>query len=74
MSASEPAPRVLVVDDEPAIRELVAQALQREGYRVATHDDGHMALADIQEGDVHVLLTDLKMPRMSGLDLIRAAK
>ncbi len=74
MSAPGLAPRVLVVDDEPQIRDLVAQALRREGYRVTTHDDGHRALADIQDGDVHVLLTDLKMPRMSGLDLIRAAR
>lgn len=67
-------PRILVVDDEPQIRELVAQALRRDGYRVSIHEDGHTALEEIQGGEISVLLTDLKMPRMSGLELIRSAK
>ncbi len=67
-------PHVLVVDDEPQIRELVSTALRREGYRVTVRPDGRAALADIREQDVSILLTDLKMPRMNGLDLIRSAK
>lgn len=65
---------ILVVDDEPQIRSLLAMALRREGYRVTVREDGIAALPDIERGDVSVLLTDLKMPRMGGLDLIRAAK
>jgi response regulator RpfG family c-di-GMP phosphodiesterase len=66
--------RILVVDDEPQLRTLLAMALEREGYRVTTREDGLAALADLADEDISVLLTDLKMPRMGGLELIRAAK
>lgn len=69
-----PPARLLVVDDEPQIRDLLAEALRREGYRVRVAGDGRTALAEVQRGGVSVLLTDLRMPEMSGLDLIRAAK
>lgn len=65
---------LLVVDDEPQIRELVATALRREGYRVTVQPDAETALEILRTEDVHLLLTDLKMPRMNGLDLIRAAR
>jgi response regulator RpfG family c-di-GMP phosphodiesterase len=68
------APHLLVVDDEPQIRELLAQALRREGYRVTTEADGRRALAVVQAEEVQVLLTDLRMPGITGLDLIRSAK
>jgi response regulator RpfG family c-di-GMP phosphodiesterase len=67
-------PHILVVDDEPQIRTLLAMALRREGYVVTTREDGYAALQDLEREEVSVLLTDLKMPRMSGLELIRAAK
>jgi len=63
-----------VVDDEPQIRELLAQALRREGYRVTVESDGQKALAAIHREEVHVLLTDLRMPGVSGLDLIQSAR
>ncbi len=69
-----PGAHILVVDDEPQIRTLLAMALRREGYRVTAREDGLAALPDLEQGDVAVLLTDLKMPRMGGLDLIRTAK
>lgn len=65
---------IVVVDDEPQIRELLATALQREGYRVSTHDDGRSALKEIEAEEVAVLITDLRMPGISGLELIQRAK
>ncbi|MDJ0521281.1 MAG: response regulator [Planctomycetota bacterium] len=70
----ETGPVVFVVDDEPQIRELLASALKREGYRVTTFDDGRRALEELEHADVELLITDLRMPGISGLDLIRAAK
>ena len=67
-------PQVLVVDDEPQIRELVAAALRREGYEVTVQPDGEAGLEALRTSRFDVLLTDLKMPRMSGLDLIRNAR
>lgn len=67
-------PHVLVVDDEPQIRTLLAMALRREGYAVTACEDGRAGLEALQQHDVQVLLTDLKMPDMDGLALIRAAK
>ena len=66
--------RICVVDDEPQIRELLASALRREGYEVETYDDGRKALLDMESSTVDVLITDLRMPAMNGLDLIQAAK
>ncbi len=66
--------RVFVVDDEPQIRELLASALKREGYQVTTFADGHDALADLKSVAADILITDLRMPTISGLDLIRSAK
>lgn len=62
------------MDDEPQIRELLASALRREGYVVDTFDDGRKALLDMERQVADVLITDLRMPTMNGLDLIQAAK
>ncbi|MFV1958399.1 MAG: response regulator, partial [Planctomycetota bacterium] len=67
-------PHVLVVDDEPEIRDLLRTVLTREGYRVTIRGEANAALEDLRDGDHVLLITDLKMPRMSGLDLIRAAR
>lgn len=69
-----PAARILVVDDEPQIRELLASALRRERYQVAVHDDARQALRDLERRPADVLITDLRMPGMNGLELIQAAK
>ena len=66
--------RIVVVDDEPQIRELLATALRREGYQVSTYDDGRAALEEIAREPIDVLITDLRMPGISGLELIRTAK
>ena len=65
---------VLIVDDEPQLRDLLTDALTRDGFRVSACADGPEALRRIGEGDVEVLLTDLRMPAMDGLELIQRAR
>ncbi|HVI75722.1 MAG TPA: response regulator, partial [Anaeromyxobacteraceae bacterium] len=67
-------PHVLIVDDELNIRRVLAAMLKREGYEVTTAADGEQALAVLQKTPVHVVVTDLVMPRMSGLTLLERAQ
>jgi two-component system, NtrC family, response regulator AtoC len=62
---------VLIVDDEVNIRRVLAAMLKREGYEVTTAADGEQALAALQKTPVHVVVTDLVMPRMGGMELLR---
>jgi len=70
---SEPA-NLLVADDDPGLRESLERTLTREGYRVVAASDGHAALERLQSGGIDLILTDLKMPGLSGLELLHAAK
>lgn len=63
---------ILVVDDEVHIRELVAESLSLMGHRVTTAEDGLDAIEKIQNGSFDIIITDLDMPRMDGLELIKA--
>ncbi|HSJ64328.1 MAG TPA: sigma-54 dependent transcriptional regulator [Gemmatimonadaceae bacterium] len=65
-----PAVRVLVVDDEPALRHTVSCILAEEGYEVATACDGEEALASAAELSPTIILCDLRMPRLGGLELL----
>jgi two-component system response regulator PilR (NtrC family) len=67
-------PRVLVVDDERSMRELLAIVLRREGYEVQLAENGRTAIALLERDPVDLLISDIKMPDMSGVDLLRAAK
>ncbi len=61
---------VLVVDDEPAIRSLLAASLRRDGYYVAEAADGQEAINVLETaGHVDVVVTDVRMPHMDGLTL-----
>jgi two-component system response regulator PilR (NtrC family) len=66
--------RILVVDDERSLRELLAIVLKREGYDVLLAENGRMALAALARGPVDLLISDIKMPEMSGVELLSAAK
>jgi two-component system, OmpR family, response regulator MprA len=63
--------RILVVDDEPAVREAIERALRLEGYEVALAADGHEALARIDQRPPDAVVLDLLMPRVDGLELCR---
>ncbi len=67
-------PRILVADDEKMICELLARLLTREGYEVSTANDGNAALQEIVRRRPDLLLTDLKMPGMDGLELLARAR
>jgi two-component system response regulator PilR (NtrC family) len=72
--AVERKPRILVVDDERSMRELLAIVLRREGYDVMLAENGREAVAALEKGPVDLLISDIKMPDMSGVDVLRAAK
>jgi nitrogen regulation protein NR(I) len=61
---------VLIVDDEPNIRRILAAMLKRDGYEVTTAADGEQGLAVLQRAPVHVVVTDLVMPRLGGMELL----
>jgi two-component system response regulator HydG len=65
---------ILIADDEPEIREALARILKRQGLQVQFAADGREALDLIQTTPVDVLLADLRMPRMTGLELLKATK
>ncbi|MEO8505870.1 MAG: response regulator transcription factor [Acidobacteriota bacterium] len=68
---SRSGPRLLVVDDEPAIRQALTSELETDGYDVTSAVDGAAALALAEEDPFDLVLTDLAMPRMDGFELIR---
>ena len=65
------ASRVLIVEDEPDIRDLLAWHLEREGYRVARSGDGAQALREIASQPPDLVLLDLMLPGVSGLEICR---
>jgi two-component system response regulator PilR (NtrC family) len=67
-------PRILVVDDERSMRELLAIVLRREGYEVVLADNGRAAIDALQREPVDLLISDIQMPDLSGVDVLRAAK
>jgi len=62
--------RILVVDDERVIREILAEFLTLEGFSVHTVEDGEKALTELRLHPYDLMITDLKMPRLSGLQLL----
>ena len=68
------AERILVVDDEQANRQFLQELLTLKGYEVMTAGDGLAGRALLEEMPFHVVLSDLKMPKMSGVELIRQLK
>jgi len=64
--------RVLVVDDEANLRKVLGAMLRKEGYEVATAEDGEMALAEFEKNGADVVVTDMVMPKAGGLDLLKS--
>ena len=74
-TAIDPRPaRILVVDDERSMRELLAIVLRREGYDVLLAENGRAAIEALERERVDILISDIKMPDLSGVEVLRAAK
>src|SRR5688500_5472070 len=67
---NEERPRVLIVDDEKFIRDILADFLGMEGYVVRTAEDGQAALNELTHAHYDLVISDLKMPRMGGIELL----
>jgi len=66
--------QVLVVDDEPAIRQVVAAQLRKAGHTVEQAIDGEAAMERLAKGDVDIVLCDIKLPGLSGIEILRQAR
>ena len=67
-------PRILVVDDEPSMREMLRIVLQRDRYDVVVAKNGTEAIERLKVEPFDMLLSDIRMPDLSGVDVLRAAK
>jgi response regulator RpfG family c-di-GMP phosphodiesterase len=69
--APDDQPKILVVDDEKLIRDVLADFLSLEGYSVQTADDGASALRELDRASYDMVISDLKMPNLGGLELLK---
>jgi CheY-like chemotaxis protein len=65
---------VLVVDDDPSLREVMTSVLSDDGWQVATADDGEAALAAVQRERPIAIVLDLMMPRVDGFEVLRTLR
>ncbi len=72
--ATPSTPRILVADDERSMRELLAIVLRREGYEVVLAENGRQAIAELEHKPIDLLISDIQMPDMSGVEVLRFAK
>jgi len=68
--ATQPTPRILVVDDEKVVREITGAFLALNGYEVSTAADGREAFDILRSSHYDVVITDLQMPLMGGMELL----
>ncbi|MFO0598612.1 MAG: sigma-54 dependent transcriptional regulator [Myxococcaceae bacterium] len=69
--------RILVVDDEANLRKVLAAILRKDGYEVAVAEDGEQAMAEFEKNGADVIISDLVMPKLGGMDIltrVRAAR
>jgi DNA-binding NtrC family response regulator len=67
-------PRILIVDDDAGQRSLLNSFLQSQGFITATVDSGERALETLREGGFHMMISDVRMPGISGLETLRRAR
>jgi two-component system OmpR family response regulator len=65
---------ILVVDDEPTLRETLAEALEQDGLRVITAEDGREALTAFRAGSPDLILLDLMLPELGGIEVCRIVR
>ena len=68
------AKKIMTVDDSPTIRQMLGMALKGAGYEVVEAENGKDALSKLETEKVNMLITDLNMPEMNGIDLIRSVR
>ena len=73
-SPDQPRPLLLLVDDDPQIRQLLGEVGIREGFEVLEAADGAVAIDMLQRRHMDLVLLDLHMPRLNGLDVLRAVR
>ena len=66
--------RVLVVDDEANLRKVLAAILRKDGYEVSVAEDGEQALAEFEKNGADVIITDLVMPKLGGMDILHKVR
>ena len=66
--------RILVVDDEEVLRNLAKEVLSEEGYQVTLASSGEEALEQFKRNSFHLVIADLKMPGMDGIELLKKIK
>jgi putative two-component system response regulator len=71
---TESAQYCLVVDDEPRLRQVLAHLMRSDGFNVLEAGNGEEALAQLQQHPVTLVMSDLRMPRMDGLELLRQVR
>ncbi|MEN8142497.1 MAG: response regulator, partial [Thermodesulfobacteriota bacterium] len=65
---------ILVVDDEPNYRLILSELLQEDGYEVLTAESGEKAMPQIRGTDLDLVVTDMRMEGMDGMDLLKETK
>jgi len=65
---------VLIIDDEPKILKILKNLFEQEGFNVIVTQNGESALEYLFSHDINVIVTDLKMPEMSGMEILKRAK
>ena len=68
------APALLITDDDLGFREALREAFQPRGFRTLLAGDGEEALRIVRSAEVHLVLLDMHMPRLSGLETLRLVK
>ena len=66
--------KILLVDDDSSVRRVLQFKLQKQGYTVVTAADGILALQELKKNPFDLLLSDIRMPRLSGIELLSEAK
>lgn len=66
--------KILIVDDEPLVRDFLAEALRRKNLDITTAENGRKAVALLKENIYDLVITDMRMPDLTGLDIIRKVK
>jgi len=67
-------PRILVVDDSSTMRHVVSLALEKAGYETEDAEDGTDALEKVERRNFDLIISDVNMPKMDGIELVRAIR